>query len=113
MELIGRLTSLALGGAGHAGGLELRDLLGHLLRLLGRHRLIDYAQEFLLVRIDQRQQLRVLLAQLLHQHDGHIQEHKEKRNVDRFCAAYSMSKCGEYFVNVPYVSHLAMVLANG
>jgi hypothetical protein len=62
-----RLTVLALAAAAHACGLELRDLLGHLLGLLGRHRLVDDAQELLLVCVDQRQQLWVLLAQLLQQ----------------------------------------------
>lgn len=66
------VTSTALASSTHASGLELRDLLGHLLDLLRRHRLIDYAQKLLLVRIDQCQQLRVLLAQLLQQQESCI-----------------------------------------
>ena len=59
-----RLTLLPASAA-HAGSLELRNLLGHLLRLLGRHWLVDDAQELLLVLVDQGEEVRVLLAQLL------------------------------------------------
>ena len=67
-----RLTLLPASTA-HAGSLELRNLLGHLLRLLGRHRLVDDAQELLLVLVDEGEEVRVLLAQLLHQPSQRLQ----------------------------------------
>lgn len=60
-------TLLAPTAAAAHASLELGNLLGDLLRLLRGHRLIDDAQELLLVLIDQRQQLRILLAQFLQQ----------------------------------------------
>lgn len=79
-----RLTVLALAAAAHACGLELRNLLGHLLGLLGRHRLVDDAQELLLVCVDQRQQLWVLLAQLLQQRYRMFQ-HAQTLNKSNAC----------------------------
>lgn len=51
----------------HSGCRKLLDLRLHLLGLLRRHRFVDDAQKLLLICVDQRQQLRVLLAQLLQQ----------------------------------------------
>ncbi len=68
-----RPTLLPPASAAHASSLELRDLLGHLLCLFRWHRLIDDTKELLLVLVDEGEEVRVLLAQLLHQPSQRLQ----------------------------------------